>query len=312
MKNIARLILTFLFLFPSFIPADENIQINTDNLGSEDIDSIEKQGNNPFSFEIQGDAIGKARFKKWFLDDQHFEYRDIVAELGAVFYYDPCYKEALQASLSYEYIRFVWGLNPYFNETHFHTVSPSLSFSTERFPNWIWRGQVDINLDGKHPDFCEYANYDFVLWGRYSYYSNLGVHMGIIAQTGMKIDHVYPIIGFDWEINDSWKLNLVYPVNLSLEYILNCNWSLAIAARFFDHRQRVGKDEPLSRGLWLYHGWGLEGGINYEVNSSLSANIHAGWTFNPKITIANRHYQDKHHYTLDSSAYFGGEFETRF
>lgn len=312
MRKKVLLLLNSLLLSAVGLSGDDNIQINTDNLGSENIRSTDEQGNKPFSFEIRGDAIGKAKFKKWFLKDQHFEYRDIELELGAVFYYQPCYKEVAQVSLAYEYIRFAWGLNPFFGETRFHTVSPTLAFSTERLSDWLWRGQATINLDGKHPDLYEYANYDFVLWGRYAYNSNIGLHMGILVQTGMRIDHVYPIIGFDWGIADRWKLSFVYPVNISLAYILDSHWSVAVAARFFDHRQRVGKDEPLSRGLWVYRSWGIEGAIDYEFSSWLSANIHAGWNLSPKITIANRHYEDKHHYKLEPSGYFGGEFETRF
>ncbi|MBA3957145.1 MAG: hypothetical protein H0X51_01945 [Parachlamydiaceae bacterium] len=300
-------------LLVSYTSLHAEVDIDTDDFGAENIHPFSNSDEQrPFSVNITGDAVGKADFKKWYLDDQHLEYRDIEIEGSAVFYYDPSCEEALAISVGYEYTRLAWSQNPFFNETKFHTVDVSLGLFTHRAQNWFWRAQLSLNLDPDHLNFNEYTSYDGVLWGRYDYCSNIGIHTGLIFQTGMKIDRVYPIIGFDWQITDSWKLNVVYPVNMSLVYQWNRCWSLAVAARALDHRQRVSQTEPLSKGLWAYRSKGVEGAVNYDYNSWLHANLHAGYTLGTKLTISDRHNRHKRHFKLDSAGYFGGEVQASF
>lgn len=266
----------------------------------------------PYTIEAAGDAIQKAKIKKGYLDDQSIAFRIVDVDANAVVYYEPCYGEALILGLGYNNTQFIWKENPFFKETVFRNVDLTIGAASERLNNWLWKGLVTFNLDADHTNWNLYASYELMLWGRYAYRTDLGVHAGFLAQTGMKIDHVYPIIGFDWQISPTWQLNVVYPVDISLEYTWNCFWSFEIAGRFFDHRQRVGKSEPLSQGLWTYRSSGVELGVNYENNTWLVANIHAGSTISPKVTIANHSNEDKRHFKLKDSYYLGGSCTLSF
>lgn len=304
MKKILLASITFLFSW-NLLLASEFVD---GDYGSEKINEDER---GPFSFNITADAIGKADFKKWYIDNQHLEYSDINMNGSCIFYYEPYYSEGAQITVGYEFTRLLWRQNPFFDKTSFHTPSIAIEAFTKRAANWLWQGLARMNVDGDDWNLNLYANYDLLLWGRYTYLCDLGIHAGFLAQTGMKIDHIWPIIGFDWKYNDHWMINAVYPVNMSIVYSFNKVWSTSLAIRTFDHRQRVGKKEPLSRGLWRYRGSGIELGATYE-ESWVTANIHVGSTYFSELVISNRHNDHKRHFKLKNAPYFGGEVNLTF
>lgn len=283
------------------------------DFGSESIVREEQnEEQHPFTLKIYGDAIRKAKFNKWYIDNQHLDYSTITGEADCVFYYNEDHREGLSANLYYNRTNLIWNENPFFDETIFRTVTFGLGGFSSRIPNWLWLAEARINVDATHFKLSTYANYDFYIWGRYNYSPTFGLHSGFIAQTGMKIDHVYPIIGFDWQIYENLKLNAIYPVNLSIVYIYNTIWSFAVAGRFFDHRQRVGEHEFLPMALWWYRSRGIELAANYDYNSWLHANLHIGWTFSSKLTISTRHNKHKRHFNLKDAPYFGAQVDANF
>lgn len=285
-------------------------QLDYESYGSEPfVEPQKEQG--PFTLKITGDAITHANFKKWYIDDQHLQYSVIDFEASGTFYYNKRYKEGAIATIGYMDTNLNWQQNPFFRQTSFHTVTFSLTAFTDRITNWRWTSQVTFNVNPNHFSLSPYTTYDLFLWGRYTYCENVHIHTGFLAETGMKIDRVYPIVGFDWTINEKWALNVVYPVNISIVYTYNKIWSASIASRFFDSRQRVGKGEPLPRGLWKYRATGVEFGVDYE-KKGVKANIHVGEAFGSRLTISNRHNKHKRHFSLNSSPYFGGEVAINF
>lgn len=285
-------------------------QIDYESYGSEPFIEPEKEG--PFTIKLTGNAVLKAKINKWYLDNEHVEYRDIDVDVASVIYYDHRLTEGALVAVGYMNTRLVWPQNPFFNEHMFQTVTFSATGFTHRFCGWRWIGQVDINFDPNYFSLSPYTYYNAILWGRYTYTDNINVHGGILIQTGMKIDRVFPIFGFDWTINDNWVLNLVFPVNISVDYIISKEWSVSLAGRFIDQRHRVSKDEPLSRGLWKYKTAGVELGVDYEYNSWIKANVHAGEAFGTRLTISNRQNKHKRHFNLESAPYFGGEVAVNF
>ncbi len=169
-----------------------------------------------------------------------------------------------------------------------------------------------IHLDANEGrNIGDYACYDLILWGRYEYCEHIGVHVGFFAQAGMKMDRVYPIVGFDWKLSNRWKLNLVYPVNISLEYLLSKHWTIALAERNFNVRYRVRHRESHPKFLVRYENKGAELAIKYEDNLT-TANVHAGYTFGGLFKVANYNNHHPHHYRLDSAGYIGAEATIKF
>lgn len=288
-------------------------EVETQDIGTENI--VTATGNDkagPFKIDITGDYVGKAKVHKDCFDG-HLKFATAVADLNVVYYYNDCYEEGLSAALSYERTFFDWDENPFFTQKNYNTVSLILGGFSKRLPDWFWRGQVSINFDNiDHWNSRDYMNYDILLWGRYNWCDNVGVHIGFLAQTGMKIDRVYPVIGLDWQWGCHWKFNAIYPLNISAIYMFNSSWSVGVAARFLDQRHRVKRDEVLSEGLWHYQTTGAEFAINYTPNKWIDANIHAGYDFGGHVKIADRHYNHGRRLRIDGAPYAGAELVINF
>jgi len=304
-KKFTQLFTLFLFS-ASVLFADADIDV-------EDLSAskIEETSRGPFSFEISGDCIGQAKIDH--RDFKHFTFATGEINLNFIYYYNSCYKEGTSLGLSYMKSRLDWKFNPFFTQKDIDTVSVNLAGFTQRFKDWTWKAQVNINFDNiEYWNLEDYMNYDLVLWGRYEYMPNFGVHLGFLAITGMKIDRLYPIIGIDWTYDCHWKLNLVFPMDISLVYTIDNCWSISLANRFIAQRHRVKKDQFYSEGLWFYTSSGAELAITYKPTSWISANVHAGENFGGHLKVANRHYREGRRLKFESAPYAGAEVDINF
>jgi len=273
------------------------------------LENIEAPKKQPGPFRIEGefDSVCATNIDKTGFSDQEIQFSQYSATAGMAFCYFPDAREAYAAGLSYNRTHLCWAENPYFNQTDFNQGSLLLRLFSNRFCEWIWQGQFAININTDHWSFDQYTNYDLTLWGRYELNCNFNLHIGTIVQTGMKMDRVYPIFGFDWEINKLWKLNAVFPVNISMVYTYDCNWSAALAMRFFDIRHRTGKEEPLPMSLVAYRNSGVEIVLLYEDDPTIDANIHIGSTLGGMVRISDKDNRNAKHFKLDPAWYVGAE-----
>lgn len=268
----------------------------------------------PFHMMAHAEYLGAAEFYSKDADvrGEKLRFRTLEAELGMAFYYDPATKEVLDLSLSYLHTTMKWDDNVFFNQGDFNTVAVRLAFFSRRLCNWEWKGFVKMYIEADHPDFQHYLYWDFSLWGFYMINNCTNVHIGVYGEVGMKADHLYPIIGFDWRYSRNVKLSLVFPTDLSLLWIIDDCWNVGIAERFFRQRHRVGHDDPLPMGLWEYSNTGTELGVNYRWGERIIANAHAGWAWGGRLRIDNRYRRDAHHREFHGSPYVGGEASVRF
>ena len=288
-----------------------DIDIDSQDIGSEKITDTAKKS--PFSFNTYIDAIDTAKINKGFYKGDKIHFAEAEAEAGMVVYYAPAYTEGARVAVGYTATYLRWAENPWFDQDHFNNLNVSLTGFSKRLDQWFWRTQLTANIDTSQWS-AMYTSYDILLWGRYSYCDNndkIGVHFGFLAQTGLRLDRLYPIIGFDWQISRKLKLNLVYPVNISLVYSITPRWSIAAAGRFFNSRFRVHHKEIFSKALVRYTNAGGELAIKYETEY-VSANIHGGFTFGGKYRVSNSKNHHPHNYRFDGSAYVGGEVDVTF
>lgn len=287
-----------------------DMDIDTQDIGSEEI--AEPAKHTPFSFNTYIDVIGKSKIEKGYFKGDDIHFAEAEAEGGMIVYHCPAYSEGARLALGYTATYLKWSENPWFDQDHFNTLSLSLTGFSKRLDRWFWRTQLTVNFDANEWSSA-YTSYDILLWGRYEYRHDIGIHVGFLAQTGLRLDRVYPIIGFDWQISRACKLNLVYPVNVSLVYTLTPHWTLALAGRNFNSRFRVRHDEIFSQALVRYTNTGAEFAIRYEnQDQNISANIHAGTTLGGKYRVANRNNHHAHNYKLKSAGYVGGEMDVSF
>lgn len=316
MKRILFSLLLPLTLTNNFLQADYD-QIDYANTqlpkaGVTNEPGIFQGGSGMFAIETNSDYVSRSKFDKKSVKHQNISFCGFDIDASMVFYYEEKYAEAANIEIGYNRTNIHWKENFYFNQNIFNTASISINAQTARMCEWLWKGKISLNLDTDHFDIEEYSTWDALLWGRNSYTECVGLHIGIIALTGMKIDHVYPIIGFDWILSEKWKINAVFPVDLSVVYVIDDNWSIDIAARAIEVRYRVGKKENLSKGLVQYFNKGIELGINYDVGSNIQANIHVGEMLGGKLKIANKQNDQPHHYKFKAAPYIGAEVLIRY
>lgn len=247
-------------------------------------------------------------------DDQDVRYAIGQVDIDVVCYYNPSCREGASLLIGYTNTYLNWDENPDFDKTHFNTLTLGLGGLTNRLSDWIWQGFVKWNIDTDNFDVDRYSTWDLLLWGRRAFCTchDLGFHIGFYAQTGMKIDRVYPVIGFDWYQTECWKINLIFPMDLSVMYLYNPNWSLGTAIRFFESRHRTGDNETKPRALFAYRNYGAEFTLDYECGPYFLVNAHVGSTLGGRLKVSDRHYNNSKRLDLDPAVYFGGEISLRF
>jgi len=309
-KKLLPFILTGILLSSSStIQAD----VETEDVGPQNTPVASNTADGgPFTAHVYGDWIGASKVRRCGgRGNVHFATGE--AELSFIFYYNECHQEGLNLTLSYQNTYLNWKNNPFFGQTDYNTVSVVLGGFSKRACDWLWQAQAAANFDNvEHWDWDDYMNYDLLLWGRYDWSDTIGLHIGVLAQTGMKIDRVYPIVGIDWRYSQQMKLSLVFPVNISATYNFTPCWSIALAGRFFDQRHRVGKNATLSKGLWSYRTAGGELALNYAAGKWLEANIHGGYSMGGRIKIADRGYHNRKRYRFDGAPYAGADISMKF
>lgn len=259
------------------------------------------------------DSICDAEFKDTEEHDgEELKYSRGEATLAGVVCYNPCNEEGLVLILGYTNTEIDWGENPFFDQTCFNTARVGIGGFSNRICDWMWQGSVILNADTDHFDLERYLTWDLLLWGRYQYNSCIGLHLGFYAETGMMVDHVYPVIGFDWAASECWKVNAIFPMDISAIYTINQNWSAVGAVRFFHARHRVGKDEELERAIVTYKNSGTELALLYDCADWASANVHVGYANGGRLKVADRDYSNREHFRFKASPYIGGEVKIAF
>lgn len=301
-----RIIFSFCFILKT-LSGWADVDIDSQDIGLEQIEKPARR--TPFSLNTHIDAIGNSKINKGFFKGDEVRYATSQVEAGMIVYYCPSYTEGLRLAIGFTPTYLRWESNPWFDQEHFNTLSLSVTGFSKRLDRWFWRSQFTINFDADKWD-SEHISYDLLLWGRYSYSDNFGIHIGFLGETGLQMDRVYPVFGFDWQISRKWKLNLVYPVNIAMEYSLTPKWTLAIGGRFFNSRFRTHHNSQF-KPLVRYTNTGAEFVIKYD-DETMSANIHAGSTLGGKYRVANSHNHHAQTFHLDPSAYVGGEIDVKF
>jgi hypothetical protein len=268
---------------------------------------------NPFIFRRHFEGMANTGFENDFAKDQNISAAFYEAEFGGVISYTPCYEEGLALTVGYEGTYLDWENQPDFNQSNYNNITLALYAFSARLGDWTWKSMVKAreSIDNNNLDY--FLTWDLLLWGRHEYVNPclplpLGLHFGIFAETGMKANRIYPVIGVDFNPSDRLSVNVVFPMDMSIVYQKTEVLEIAAAVRFFARRQRVGLDEPVPYAMWEWRGWGGEVGLNYYGFLNSRINMHVGSTFGGKIRVSNRNRNHPVHYNPEGSLYAGAEF----
>lgn len=270
----------------------------------------------PISLSLGYDYISDSKFDKHGFNHSHIHYSNTYVEADYMWWVNPKCHEASSFLASFTHENIHWKQNPYFSQQRFNTLSLGIGASTRRFEDWCFEGMFKWNIDTNNFYFNQYSTFDLMLYGRRNFncfcIENIGFNIGFYAQTGMKMDRLYPILGFDWNYPEKWKFHLIFPIDMSVTYQMSKKWSVDLAIRSYESRHRVGRDEPIPLAVLAYRNHGIEAGINYYPLKCIEAGIHAGYMFGGTYKIANHNNRHPHHFDFEGAPYAGAEFFAKF
>ena len=266
---------------------------------------------NPLFFKAYYDIVGPSKFTTDPFDGEKLHFSSGIAELSSFVYFDECHHEGITLGATYMNSYVGWHNNPAFHQKTFNSVGLALGAYSGRVENWVFKAFVKAAVDTNF-DFNNYLLWDLGAYGIYTLCPGIALNFGFYAQTGMKVDRVWPVIGFIWDYSDRIRLDAVFPIDLNLYYRINDHWQAGVGAQFFRTRNRAGKDEPLKKAIWVYENSGLAFRLNYESNELTYASVHIGYTFGGRLKLADEDYDERHHYRFNSAPYAGGEFGVKF
>jgi hypothetical protein len=267
---------------------------------------------NPFFLRATYDIVGASEIDKDPFDGDKLHYSSGTVDLNSFVYYDECNIEGLTVGINYMNTHLGWHNNPAFNQKDFNTGGITFGGFSGRLDDWMFKGFIRAAVDLDHVDFNHYLLWDLAFYGIYTLCDGFRLNFGFYSQLGMKVDRVWPVIGFIWEYSDCIRIDAVFPVDLNIYYKINKCWSAGLGAQFFRTRNRTGQDEPVHRAIWVYENAGLDARINYEMNELTYASFHVGYTVGGKLKITDQHYKERHHYDFDGAPYAGGELGIKF
>lgn len=296
-----------LFITLNTLSAD----LDSGDYGSEQMESVEGKGS-PFRIDLRTDFIGESKTTNDLYRGEKLHYSESQADISGVFYYDADNHEALLAQFGFNSTQLYWQENPLFDQRYFNNYIFALTGVTQRLCGWTWQAYASMNMDSKNVGLNNFTTYDLIMWGKYQYTNNINVHVGFLGWTGLKIDKILPILGFDWTFCDKWTINAIFPINVSVIYAINDRWNVTAAGRFFWNRHRIQKDELLTEGIWEYRNSGAELGVNYFLHNLATVNLHVGYAFGGNVQLSNKNHKHTKKYEFESAPYAGGEISVNF
>lgn len=227
----------------------------------------------------------------------------------------PAEEHALSFELGYGYMRVNWDENPSFSQKNFNDAIFSIGYITTALKQWRWVVNLGIHANLDHFNLGSNAFYTGTIWGRLAYSKPLGIHIGVVGQSGVKSTYLFPILGVDWYFHRQWKINAVFPLDFSLHYYFAKNWSTALAYRSFGgwYRSfhRVGKRATDPESMISVHANGLDLGI-YLNSDHFSAGLFGGANFGGWLLLRNRHGAKPTYFHFETAAYGGAKASVEF
>ena len=263
-----------------------------------------------WDWSSSADFIGTSRFSTEEVSSQDIGFRQVQSSLSYNRFLS-CF-EIVSIGAGYSNVGIHWDDNPRFEQSSFDNVFVTIGAQCTRYRGWLWQGNFTARFNTDVGSVSHHVLYTGALWGRYELVPCFGMHTGFFAETGLRKDKVWPILGFDKQLTKQIKLYAVYPFEASVTYDYCGPWSIAAATKFFRTRHRLSPDADLSNGLIEYRNIGTELRVMYELPPCISAQIHVGHAYGGDLIVADQRDNNSTHYKFRSAPYVGGELSFRF
>lgn len=247
--------------------------------------------------------VQKAEFRKSDLHQQYLHYKQGNAAIAYTHACNPYW--GLIFGAGYVGTEVKWNRNPYFKETHFSYVDLNLGAYTNAMPCWTWALTGSMFVDTAVLDLRDYALYQGILYGKYDFLPCLDLNAGFILEVGLNKAKIWPILGFEFAPTARLEINVVYPLDVSIDYSVYSWLDLAIAARFLRDRHRFLETEPVPKGVYEYTTEGVEFEAIISPLERLAITVFAGHSFPGDLKITNHNNHAIKHAKFQGSFYSG-------
>lgn len=274
---------------------------------------------------LQGNyrPVGKAEFEKKRFKDTYLHYADSTDSLFLSHFLND--NNALSWQLGYSYLHLKWEENPRFKQTDFNYALASLGWISTAVDRWRWIVNAGVAVDGYDFDFGNSGVYSTYFWGRYHFDNCLGLHVGFFGYAGARNAYTLPIIGFDYHFGH-WQLNAIFPIDLSLEYFFDKNWSVEVACASFGSPYKFPRRthegiNGFQNGIVEVYSSGVELDLNYDCNQRFNPNpcnnwfnasLGIGWNFGGWLNVKNAHNHRGAYFKFDGAPYAEAEIALNF
>jgi len=259
----------------------------------------------PWHFFADYLQVGKASFRQCDAPHSHITYSQGAASLYYTQFINS--RNFVTFEVGDNYINVDWNDNPRFRQNHYHTALASMAFVSTAKENWRWIFNPGATVDATTFNFGNTAVYYGLLWGRYAYSHTIGFHIGGFGYYGIKNGYALPVLGIDWNFLPDWRLNIIFPLDASLEYQINPNWVALIAVDGFNSPYRFPRRahkgiNGFENGIFELFSTGVEGAINYLYNR-LKIEAGIGWNFGGWILIKDSENHHGKYYHFNEAPY---------
>lgn len=257
--------------------------------------------------------IGSAEFEKH--QRGHVDYADAYA---AVYYTHFLNSEnSLSWGVGYDYLKFDWEKNPRFSQKHFNYATASLGYVSTTLDRWRWLVNGGFTVEAEDFNFGQTAVYHGMLWGRYHFSNCCGFHVGALGYYGVKNGYALPIFGLDWKWGSNWIASFIFPVNISLNYAFNDNWSAEVAYSGFGGPYKYPRRANDGKGrfhdpIFETYSSGVDLNLLYQFDHLLKVTLGVGYNGGGWILIKNHENDHGKYYHYNGAPYAQGTVAMTF
>jgi hypothetical protein len=167
---------------------------------------------------------------------------------------------------------------------------------------WDWQSAFVVQPDLVASNLARKTRYVIALHGRFEATQQIGLHVGLYSELGMRASFVHPLIGADYTAG-SWLFQAVYPIKAGISYQGFARHAFSIMVRPFNTAVRTHKGLHDRPAIAHFAGTGGEFRWDYAPAALWNIWIALGRTLQGSLSIGDKHNNHRHHIHLHGAPY---------
>jgi hypothetical protein len=204
------------------------------------------------------------------------------------------------------------GTDDPFSDVNRETLSVSFYQQQTEQLGWLLGGSIGLSAEdgarmGKSVEGSVFAGIRYAISERMS--------VGIGANVASQIEDdalVWPLVTFDWQLSEQWRLSNEGRPGLTLSYAPNERWTFLLAGEYQHRNFRLDRDGPLPDGVGRDRRIPVMLGVRFQATPQLMIEGAVGEYFGQNLTIDDRDGNEIADVDLDATPFLGLKLTYRF